>query len=400
MRSGPQYATCAAVLDRLGLRVDPRRTVSSLPISLQQMVEVAKALARHADVVVMDEPTSALNEPEVQRLFECIAELKLANGCGIIYITHKLEEVYRIADRITVLRDGYRVASAPAADMSAGALIRHMVGRELHQPTELAASPMPTDTPIMLELQEVTLRAATRGRRPRVDRLSLTVHAGEIVGLAGLHGSGNSDLLMGLFGAYGRRLTGTILLAGRPYRPSCPRQAIRHGLALVTNDRQRTGLVLSMSVAANTTLAASLPRVSPWGWMRPARESRLADETTRALSLRAASLRQNVATLSGGNQQKVVLAKWMSTEPRVILLDEPTRGVDVGAKQEIYQLMRAWRDAGHALVLITSEMPELLMMSDRILVMHRGRAKAWLTRDQATQERILHAAMGGTDLDT
>ena len=204
---------------------------------------------------------------------------------------------------------------------------------------------------------------------------------------------------MGLFGAYGRRLTGTILLAGSPYRPSRPRRAIRRGLALVTNDRQRTGLVLSMSVAANTTLAA-LPRVSPWGWMRPAREFHLADETTRSLSLRAASLRQNVATLSGGNQQKVVLAKWMSTEPRVILLDEPTRGVDVGAKQEIYQLMRAWRDAGHALVLITSEMPELLMMSDRILVMHRGRAKAWLTRDEATQERILHAAMGGTDLDT
>ena len=181
LRSGPQHATCAAVLDRLGLRVDPRRTVSSLSISLQQMVEVAKALARHADVVVMDEPTSALNEPEVQRLFECIAELK-ANGCGIIYITHKLEEVYRIADRITVLRDGYRVASAPATDMPAGALIRHMVGRELHQPAELAASPTPMDAPIMLELQDVMLRAATRGRRPRVDSLSLTVRAGEIVG--------------------------------------------------------------------------------------------------------------------------------------------------------------------------------------------------------------------------
>jgi ABC-type sugar transport system ATPase subunit len=249
---------------------------------------------------------------------------------------------------------------------------------------------------VILKLKDVVVRAAERGRRPRVDRLSLSVHAGEIVGLAGLHGSGNSDLLMGLFGAYGRRTKGTILLDGRPYRPTTPRRAIDRGLALVTNDRQGTGLVLSMGVAANATLA-SLPRVSPWGLMLAPRELRLADETTRSLRLRAASLRQSVSTLSGGNQQKVVLAKWINTQPRVILLDEPTRGVDIGAKQEIYQLMHAWRDAGHALILITSEMPELLMMSDRILVMHRGRAIALLSRDQATQERILHAAMGGAD---
>jgi ribose transport system ATP-binding protein len=391
MRFGRQRAGCGAVLGRLGLRVDPRRAAASLPISLQQMIEIAKALAQKADILVMDEPTSALNEPEVRRLFECIAEIK-SQGCGIVYITHKLEEVYRIADRITVLRDGHRVATGSATDIPPGELIRHMIGRELRPQDQAPPSPK-TDTPAVLTLKDVTVRAAERNRRSRVDRLSLTVRAGEIVGLAGLQGSGNSDLLLVLFGAYGRRTTGTILLHGRPYRPTSPRRAVARGLAMVTNDRQQTGLVPSMSVAANVTLA-SLPRVSPWGWMRRSRELRLAEQTARTLQLRAASLRQSVATLSGGNQQKVVLAKWINTGPRVLLLDEPTRGVDVGAKQEIYQLLRAWRDAGHALILITSEMPELMMMSDRILVMHRGRATALLSRGEATQERILHAAMG------
>lgn len=389
-----QRATCAALFERLGLRVDLRRTVGELPISLQQMIEIAKALARQADIVVMDEPTSALNEPEVQRLFDCIAELK-SQGCGVVYITHKLDEVYQIADRITVLRDGFRVASGSAKDFPADSLIRHMVGRELKQAVVTTQSSTQANARVMLDLKGVSVRAADRRRRPLVERLSLSVRAGEIVGLAGLHGSGNSDLLLGLFGAYGRRTDGTVLLAGRPYSPSSPRRAIERGLALVTNDRQRTGLILSMNVAENATLAA-LQRVSPGGWMSIKREYRLANETAKSLQLRAASLRQNVATLSGGNQQKVVLAKWINTQPRVILLDEPTRGVDVGAKQEIYQVMHEWRNAGHALILISSEMPELLMMSDRILVMHRGRAVKMLDRADATQERILHAAMGGT----
>ena len=406
MRFGAQRAACGQLLERLGLRIDARATVGDLPISLQQMVEIAKALARESDIVVMDEPTSALNEPEVWRLFDCIAGIK-AQGCGVVYITHKLEEVYRIADRITVLRDGQLVASAPAAEMQADALVRHMVGRELVQVRDRrntaeggAAIPravLPDNTPVVLRLDGVSVRHAERGRRPLVDGVSLSVRAGEIVGLAGLHGSGNSDLLLGLFGAYGRRISGDIELDGRPYRPTSPRRAIERGIALVTNDRQRTGLVLGMSVTANATLAA-LPRISPAGWMLPRREYDLANETARSLQLRAASLRQSAATLSGGNQQKVVLAKWINTRPRVILLDEPTRGVDIGAKQEIYQLLHAWRAAGHALILITSEMPELLMMSDRILVMHRGRARALLDREEATQERILHAAMGGTDV--
>jgi ribose transport system ATP-binding protein len=393
MRHGAEFEECTGVLGRLGLQLDPRRTVDTFPISIQQMIEIAKALAHQADILVMDEPTSALNEPEVERLFTCIAELK-SRRCGIIYITHKLEEVYRIGDRITVLRDGAMAATAAATAMPAGTLIRHMVGRELADHGDERRRRAAARGSVLLALNNVGVKPTDRRRRPLVDGVSLNVHAGEIVGLAGLQGSGNSDLLLGLFGAYGRRTTGAISVGGKPYQPASPRKAIHHGIALVTSDRQRTGLVLNLSVAANATLA-SLPRVSPGGWLCTGREMRLAAESTSALDLRAASLRQSVATLSGGNQQKVVLAKWINTRPRVLLLDEPTRGVDIGAKQQIYDLMDKWREAGHALILITSEMPELLMMSDRILVVHRGRPTALFDRGEATQEGILRAAMGG-----
>ena len=286
------------------------------------------------------------------------------------------------------------MATAPAADMPPAKLIRHMVGRDLAEASAAAGQGDLADRPVRLAVDDVTVRAVGRRHRPPVDGITFDVRAGEILGLAGLQGSGNSDLLLGLFGAYGRRVSGMIRIDGQRFRPTSPRRAIRHGVALVTNDRQRTGLVLGMSVAANATLA-SLARVSPGGWLRASREMRLAAETTGALRLRAASLRQRAVTLSGGNQQKVVLAKWISTKPRVLLLDEPTRGVDVAAKGEIYELMNEWRRAGHAIVLITSEMPELLMMSDRIVVMHRGRVTATFSRGEATQERILHAAMGG-----
>ncbi len=397
VRPGRQTAECKVALERLCLDIDPRQTVSALPISARQMIEIAKALARDATVIVMDEPTSALNETDVGRLFECIAVLQ-SRGCGIIYITHKLEEIHRIADRITVLRDGRRIVTDAAANLSSDGLIRHMVGRTLEPTNESAPAKPAVDAPVLLALANVSLPGRRRGDRPRVDDVSLSVRAGEILGLAGLQGSGGSDLLMGLFGAYGRRVSGAIQIDGRPYRPTSPRRAVARGLALVTNDRQRTGLVLSMDVAANVTLA-SLPDVSPGGWMSRTREMHKAAQNARSLRLRAASLRQPVATLSGGNQQKVVLAKWINTRPRVILLDEPTRGVDIGAKQEIYQLIRAWRAAGHAIILITSEMPELLMLSDRILVMHRGRTMARLDRGEATPERILHAAMGAPQFD-
>jgi ABC-type sugar transport system ATPase subunit len=284
------------------------------------------------------------------------------------------------------------VTTAPAAELPADALVRHMVGHELAAPAARERTREGGD--VRLDLQRFSVLDPSRGRPPRVRDVSFSVDRGEIVGLAGLQGSGKSDLLLGLFGAHGRRATGAVRIDGRPYRPTSVRRAIRRGLGLVTNDRQRTGLLPAMSVVANVSLA-SLPRVSPGGLLRPTRERARAEVLTRSLRLGAASPGQVVSTLSGGNQQKVVLAKWMGTEPRVLLLDEPTRGVDVGAKQEIYQQMDGWRRNGLAVVLTTSELPELLRVSDRILVMHRGGLAAEYGRDEATAEKVLRAAMGG-----
>ena len=387
-------AQAAQLLHRLGLQLDVRQPVGNLPISVQQLVEIAKALALDARIIVMDEPSSALSEPEVARLFARIADLT-ARGCGIVYITHRLDEIFTVADRITVLRDGRKIITAGAPELPAAELIRRMIGRDLagHLPERRRAL-----GDVRLAVEGCTVAAAEPGRPAVVDGVSFEVRAGEILGIGGLQGSGASDLLWALFGAHGRRTTAGIAIDGQRVRIGSPRTAINCGMALVTNDRQRTGLVLGMDVAANATLA-SLARVSPGGWLSRRRELLRAGEAARTLQLRAASLRQSAATLSGGNQQKVVLAKWLGTGPRILLLDEPTRGVDVGAKREIYELMNAWSRQGHAIVLITSELPELLQMSDRIMVMHRGRAVRTFGRDEATAERVLGAAMGDPERD-
>jgi len=384
-----QRETARRLLAELGLEIDVEQPVERYPLGVRQLVEIAKALGHRARVLVMDEPTSALSAPEVQRLFALIQRLK-AQGCGLVYITHKMEEIQRIADRITVLRDGRRVGSAPAGELSPGQLIRWMVGREVEQQFPRHFSRPGAER---LRIEDFTVRAERKGLRPAVEGVSLSVRAGEILGLAGLQGSGASELLSGLFGALGPRASGRVWVDGKPVRIRSPRDAIRQGMALVTNDRKTTGLVLPMSVAANATLAA-LPRLCRWGWRRPRREREAAAVQSRALGLRAASLDMPVAELSGGNQQKVALAKWLEINPRVLLLDEPTRGVDVGAKHDIYQLMNQWTAAGMAIILITSEMPELLALSDRIVVLHRGRVTAEMTRDEATADRVLEAAMG------
>ena len=377
---------------QLDLDIDLSEPVERYSLSIKNRIEIAKALAFDARILVMDEPTSALAEPEVDRLFEIIGRLK-ARGCGVVYITHRLEEIYRIADRITVLRDGRSIGTAARADLPEPELIRWMIGRELseHFPerrAELGAE--------RFRLEGVSLRdpaAASAGvERWLVQDVSLSIRAGEIVGLAGLQGSGNSELLRGVFGAHGRPARGRVLVDGRPIDVRSPQRSVRQGLAYLTNDRKGTGLVLCMDVAENVTLA-SLPALSPAGWLSRSREQRIAERHVASLSIRATGTTQEVATLSGGNQQKVALAKWIETAPRVLLLDEPTRGVDVGAKHEIYELMGAWTRAGHAILLITSEMPELLGLCDRIVVMHRGRVTAQLARAEATQERILKAAM-------
>ena len=384
-----QTARARQLLGQLGIEVDVRRFVEELPIGTQQLVEIAKALSYDAKVIVMDEPTSALSAPEVDRLFALIEDLK-SRGCGIVYITHKMEEIQQIGDRITVLRDGGLVGTAPASDLSPGELVHWMVGREVD---EQFPRHVPHIGKERLRVEDFVVRADGPGGKPSVNGVSLSVRAGEILGIGGLQGSGASQLLLGLFDSKKMRATGRVRLDGKRFSIGRPRRAINHGIAMLTNDRKATGLVLSMSIIANTTLA-DLRRLCSLGWRSPARERKVAAEHGRSLNLRAASLDMNVAELSGGNQQKVALAKWMQTGPRILLLDEPTRGVDIGAKHEVYQLMNEWTSQGIAIILITSEMPELLAMSDRIVVMHRGRITAEYTRDEATADLVLQAAMG------
>jgi len=390
MRFGGQEKACRTLLDTLGLVADPRRLVGEYPLSVRQTLEIAKALAFDVRILIMDEPTSALTEPEVERLFSLIEDLK-KRGCGIIYISHKMEEIYRVADRITVLRDGKLIGTRPAAEVSRAELVTWMVGRAVEEQ-------FPRHKPRLgeerLRVESFTVPDPSRGPRVAVDGVSFAVRSGEILGLGGLQGSGASELLNGLFGTYGNAVAGDVWLDGEPFRAGSPERSIRHGLALLTNDRKTTGLVLGMSITRNITLP-SLPRFSPaGGWMLPGFEQTAAETCRDRFGIRCTTLDQDVATLSGGNQQKVVLAKWLETGPKVLLLDEPTRGVDVGAKHEIYEMMNRWTEEGIAIVLITSEMPELLALSDRILVMHRGRFTAELAAAEATPEKILQAAMG------
>ncbi|MHB1308444.1 MAG: sugar ABC transporter ATP-binding protein [Limisphaerales bacterium] len=377
------------LLDQLGIEIDVARRVEDLPIAQQQLTEIAKALAREARVIVMDEPTSALNAPEVGKLFRLIRDLK-ARGCGVVYITHKMEEIERVADRITVLRDGEHVGTALAVDLPPAKLVHWMVGREMEEQfPRHAVSPGAE----RLRLERFTVRPAGQNARAAVEEVTLSVRAGEIVGLGGLQGSGASELLLGLFGSYGGNIEGAAFLDGRPLRVEAPRAAIDQGVALLTNDRKATGLILSLSIIANATLPG-LPRLSRAGWRSPARERVATRSLADRLSLRAASLEMEVGLLSGGNQQKVALGKWLQVEPRVLLLDEPTRGIDIGAKREIYRLLNELTAQGIAILLITSEMPELLALSDRVVVLHRGRVTATYSREEATAARVLEAAMG------
>jgi ribose transport system ATP-binding protein len=373
----------------LSLQLNLERAVEEYPLPVRQMLEITKALARNARIVIMDEPTSALNGPEIETLFAVISDLK-RRGCGVIYITHRMEEIYRIADRITVLRDGRNAGTEEIGSLPPAQLIQWMVGREISQqfPRRL---PKPGSR--RLSVHNLCLPDPSGTRKHSVEDVSFQVAAGEVLGIAGLEGSGKSELLNGLFGACGRGTTGTVLLDDQPLPMNRPSEAIAKGLALLTNDRKEKGLVSSLDLARNITLA-SLRAFSSWGWIRQEEEEETSRKFIDRLAIRSFSVRQEISTLSGGNQQKVLLARWLLTGPRVLLLDEPTRGVDVGAKHDIYQLINECTDQGVAVVLVTSELPELLALSDRILVLHRGRQTAELSRAEATAETVLRAAMG------
>jgi ABC-type sugar transport system ATPase subunit len=392
IREKAHRRSAESALADAGVAASVGSLVEELPISVQQLIEITKAIRLNANVLIMDEPSSALNVHDVETLFAVVRKLKSENK-GIVYITHRLEEIQRLADRITVLRDGRLVGSALASEMPEKRLIHLMVGREMEDHFPRHTPRISTEA---LRVEELTVHRANRARRPLVDKVSFSAARGEIVGLGGLQGSGASELFLGLFGAMPKRTEGRVSLAGRALRIRSPRDAIASGIALLTNDRKATGLISSMSVTANIC-AASMMRLAPRGWRRPREEARVASEMGRALHLRAASLEMEVGNLSGGNQQKVAIGKWLSTDPRIMLLDEPTRGIDVGAKHEIYQLMNEWTAKGICILLVTSEMPELLAMSDRIIVMHRGKITAEFPQGEATAERVLEAAMGRTN---
>jgi len=370
------------ILERIGADFEPSEKVGRLSVAQRQMVEIAKALSRRARIMVMDEPTASLTEGEVKRLFEIVKGLK-EEGVGVIYISHRIEEVFEVADRVTVLRDGKVVGTRPVRELDRETLIRMMVGREVSDRIPKAEAP----------IGEAVLEVRGLCSGGRLRDISFMLRRGEILGIAGLVGAGRTELARCIFGA-DPITAGEILVEGRPVRFRSPREAIAHGIALVPEDRKEMGLVLSMVVRENMTLA-NMGRVTRWGFVLKRRERREAEGLIEELAIKPPDPERVTRYLSGGNQQKVVLAKWLFTHAKVLIFDEPTRGIDVGAKYEIYQLLGRLAQQGKGIILISSELPEILGLSGRILVMHEGRIAGELRREEATQERVMHLATGG-----
>jgi D-xylose transport system ATP-binding protein len=390
-------ASAQNALERVGLAVDLDRPVRELGVGQQQMVEIAKALAKDASILVLDEPTAALTEADADRLLELLRQLR-GRGLSAIYISHRLEEVFRIADRVTVLRDGRSVGSRPAGEITQAETIALMVGREV---TQMYPRPPRRDGKPALAVEGWSVADPLNPGRRVVEDVSLTVHEGEVLGVAGLMGAGRTALVSSLFGAALSGAQGRLSLAGGPWRAPfrSPSEAIAAGVALVSEDRKRFGLVPDGSVGDNLTLVTLRRFVRRLLIDHTARE-RDASAQAQALRIRTASLATAVRLLSGGNQQKVVLGKWLMAAPRVLLLDEPTRGIDVGAKAEVYQLVAELAGRGLGVVLVSSELPEVLGMSHRVLVLSQGRATALLDAAEATPERVMEAATRKVDAPT
>ncbi len=371
----------AALLSRLGARFSPDALVRDLSVAEQQMVEIAKALAIKAEVIIMDEPTSALGEEEVAVLFDIVRTLK-EQGLAVIFITHRLEEVFRVADRVVVLRDGRRVGGMPISEATPERIISLMVGRSLDEVFQKHD----------VQFGETVLEVRGLTRHGVIEDVSFTVRRGEILGLAGLVGAGRTETARAIFGADPLD-AGEIYIDGKRVDIRSPEDAVKAGLALVPENRQQQGLVLIHSVERNIALP-NLDRLSSNGIANRHKMHDLAQRYVDRLDIRTPSLAQRVMYLSGGNQQKVVLAKWLAAEPKVLILDEPTRGIDVGAKAEVHAIMSDLAQQGIGIIMISSEMPEILAMSDRIAVMCEGRVATILDRSQATQERIMAYASG------
>ncbi len=386
------YHRATKLLKELNLPLDPRTPVGNLGIGQQQLVEIAKALSQNAQILVLDEPTAALTESEVGILFGILKDLK-SRGVGMIYISHKLDEVFTLSDRITVLRDGKTVGTHPTPELNKNKVIAAMVGREVenifpvvkHQHGET-----------ILEVKNLSANDPNISGKKLVDDINFSIKKGEVLGIAGLMGAGRSELLMSIFGAQLERTGGEFFVEGKKVSIASPSDAIRHGIGFVTEDRKRYGLLLDQTILNNLTLAG-LKRIGGKFLTNRGKETAAAaaaDGPMQSLRIKANSVMTVTGTLSGGNQQKVVLGKWLLTKPKILFLDEPTRGIDVGAKQEIYAQINKLAESGLAIVLVSSELPEVLGLSDRVIVLHEGKMTGEFTRAEATPEKVMAAATG------
>ncbi len=383
------YHRTAKLLRDLNLDIDPRIQVGNLGIGQQQLVEIAKALSKEAKILVLDEPTAALTESEVETLFSILRDLK-ARGVGMVYISHKLNEVFEMSDRITVLRDGKTIGTHNAGDLTKDKVIELMVGREVGN---IFPECHHDFGETVLEVKNLTTYSIDAVNKRVVDDVSFHVRKGEVLGIAGLMGAGRTELLMSIFGAWPGKYSREVIVEGRSVNLDSPASAIREGIGFVTEDRKRFGLILEQTILDNMTLAG-LKRISGVFLTNRTRETIAARGPMQSLRVKANSPLTVAGTLSGGNQQKVVLGKWLLTNPKVLFLDEPTRGIDVGAKQEIYAEINKLAEQGLAIVLVSSELPEVLGLSDRIMVLHEGHVTGEFVRSEATPERVMAAATG------
>ena len=384
------YFEAKKYLKEVRLEINPSTKVVNLGIGQQQLVEIAKAISKKADILILDEPTAALNETETQNLLQIILELK-KKGVTCIYISHKLSEIFQIADSITVIRDGETVHTDKAKNLNEDKIISLMVGRQLKERFPIKHH---LSGDVIMEVKNWTVNNPEVPDKAIIKDVSFSVKKGEILGIAGLMGSGRTELAMSLFGCYGIKKSGSIVIEDQEVQIKCPRDAINKGVSYVSEDRKRYGLILMMDIMENSTMSAveGLAKLSIINSNETIRQT---NDYVEKLNIKTPSIAQKTKNLSGGNQQKVVLAKWLMTQPKILILDEPTRGIDVGAKYEIYTLMNQLVEQGLSIIMISSELPEVLGMSDRILVMHEGKIKGELSWEQATQEKIMSYATGG-----
>ncbi|MCX8617204.1 ribose ABC transporter ATP-binding protein RbsA [Gilliamella sp. B2923] len=375
------YAQADKLLAELHLKYDSRRLISDLSIGEQQMVEIAKVLSFNSKVIIMDEPTDALTDTETASLFEVIRKLKQQN-CGVVYISHRLQEIFEICDAVTVLRDGQFIGEKKVSELTEDTLIEMMVGRKLH------------DQYPRIDIQRGKETLSVKNLIGNgVNDVSFSLHEGEILGISGLMGAGRTELMKMIYGANPAK-SGTIVLNGKTIKTQTPKDGLNYGIVYISEDRKKDGLILGMSVKDNMSLNALSYFVNPFKKLRLIDEQQAVDDFVGLFNIKTPSTNQIIGFLSGGNQQKVAIAKGLMTRPSILILDEPTRGVDVGAKKEIYQLINQFKQQGLSVILVSSDMPEVLGMSDRILVIHEGKVTGDFSISDATQEKLMAAAVG------